>query len=111
LPANDTLVLTAKVMSNGQVILPKEMREALGVGSGGHVALVRKDKQVIMMNPVLHAMDVLTERMKGKFEAAGLHTDEDVMELVREIRYELEGIPYESPQAPQTADTVSQAAI
>jgi len=112
MPANETLAVTAKIMSNGQVVLPKDVREVLGIGSGGQVALVCKDNQVLMMNPVLYAMSVLQEGMKGEAEKAGLHNDDDVMELVREIRYELEGIPLvTAPQASQATDTVSQAVI
>ena len=111
MPANGTLAVTAKVMSNGQVVLPKDVREVLGIGSGGQVALVCKDNQVVMMNPVLYAMSVLQEGMEGEFEKAGLHTDDDVMDLVREIRYELEGIPLDKvAQAPRATGTVPQAA-
>jgi len=112
MPIDDTLVATVKVTPDGHVVLPKEMREVLATGPTGDVTLVCKDNQIVMMHPVLHAMSVLQEGMKGEFEKAGLYTDDDVMELVKEIRYGIEGIPYTPPpQAARTADTVEQAAV
>ena len=119
---SDTLAVFADVSSDGQVILPKEVRDYLGIGSGRPVALICKDNQVVMMSSARHAMDVLTERMEGKFEAAGLYTDEDVVALCKEIRREMYYEKYGVPAATETdqatalqldraADTVSQAAV
>jgi len=109
MPADATPSVIAHVAPDGQVVLPKEVCEMLGVVSGGRVALFWKDNQAVMMNPLLYALDVLHERMQGKFEEAGLHTDEDVMELVKEIRDEIEGIPLDT--ATKVTDTVPQTAI
>jgi antitoxin PrlF len=99
MPVNETLPMTANVTSNGQVVLPHGVREVLGVGSGGDVTIVCNGNHVVMMNPVFYELSIFQEAMKGEAERVGLHNEDDVMELVRGIRYELEGIPL--PTAPQ----------
>jgi len=85
------LVENAKVMAKGQITLPKDIREVLGVGTGDRVTLICRDNQVVMMNAAIYAMNILQERMAGEFEKAGIHDDEDVMKLVQEVRDEIEG--------------------
>lgn len=41
---------TVKITSKGQMTLPKEFRDALGVNEGDQVILVRKGKQVILQS-------------------------------------------------------------
>jgi AbrB family looped-hinge helix DNA binding protein len=86
------LVENAKVMAKGQITLPKDIREVLGVGTGDRVTLICKDNQVVMMNAAIYAMNMLQEGMKGEFEKAGIYNDDDVMKLVKEVRYEIEGL-------------------
>ena len=82
------IVDNAKVMAKGQITLPKDIREALGVGTGDRITLIRRDDQVIMMNAAVYAMKVFQEGMRGEFEKAGLHDDEDVLTAVKEVRAE-----------------------
>jgi AbrB family looped-hinge helix DNA binding protein len=77
--------------AKGQITLPKDIREILGVGTGDRVTLICRDNQVIMMNAAVYAMNMLQEGMKGEFEKAGLRTDDDVMDAVKEVRSEIEG--------------------
>jgi hypothetical protein len=37
-------------------------------------------------------MNMLQEGMKGEFEKAGIMNDDDVMDLVKEVRSEIEGL-------------------
>ena len=82
------LVDNAKVMAKGQITLPKDIREALGVQTGDRVTLIRQDNQVIMMNSAVYAMKMLQTAMEGEPERAGLRPDEDVTKLVMEMRAE-----------------------
>jgi AbrB family looped-hinge helix DNA binding protein len=86
------IVDSAKVMAKGQITLPKDIREALGVETGDRVTLILRDNQVIIMNAAVYAMQTLQEGMKGEFEKAGLKDDTEVMAAVREARVELEGL-------------------
>lgn len=82
------LVDNAKVMAKGQITLPKDIREALGVEPGDRVTLIRKDDQVIMMNSAIYAMKMLQTAMQGEAEKAGIHSDEDVVDILMEMRTE-----------------------
>ncbi len=53
---NNMIVDNAKVMAKGQITLPKDIREVLGVGMGDRVTLICRDNQVIMMNAAVYAM-------------------------------------------------------
>lgn len=78
----------AKVMSKGQVTIPKDIRKVLGISSGDRVTFIVKNNKVQIINSAIYAMQVLQSEMVGEAEKAGLHTDEDVMSLVKEIRNE-----------------------
>lgn len=82
------LVDNAKVMAKGQITLPKDIREALGVQTGDRVTLIRQDNQVIMMNSAVYAMKMLQTVMEGEAEKAGLRSDDDVTKLVMDMRTE-----------------------
>lgn len=87
---SSVIVDSAKVMSKGQITLPKDIREALQLNSGDRVTLVYKNGQVVMMNSAVYAMQMLNEGMKGEAEKAGLQSDEDINKLINEIRMEVE---------------------
>lgn len=82
------LVDNAKVMAKGQITLPKDIRDALGVTTGDRVTLIQQDNQVIMMNSAVYAMKMLQSSMAGEAEKAGLRSDEDVAALVMKMRSE-----------------------
>ena len=82
------LVDNAKVMAKGQITLPKDIREALGVKTGDRVTLISQNNQVIVMNSAVYAMKMLQSSMEGEAKKAGLHSDEDVFDLVKKMRSE-----------------------
>lgn len=84
----NVLVDNAKVMAKGQITLPKDIREALGVKTGDRITLISQDNQVIMMNSAVYAMKMLQSSMEGEAEKAGLRSDEDVVDLVKKMRSE-----------------------
>ena len=83
---------TAKVMSKGQITLPVDIRKNMKLAVGDRVALVFENDRVIMMNPAIYAMEALQKEMEGEAKKAGLTTEEDVMNLCREIRAEVGGV-------------------
>jgi len=85
---DNILVDNAKVMAKGQITLPKDIREALGVKTGDRVTLISQDNQVIMMNSAVYAMRMLQTSMQSEAEKAGLRSDEDVVDLLRKMRSE-----------------------
>ena len=80
---------TAKIMSKGQITLPVDIRKKLGLSTGDRVALIFESDRVIMVNPAVYAMEELQRSMAGEWEKAGINSEEDVVELCREVRAEL----------------------
>lgn len=86
------IVDNAKVMSKGQITLPKEIRNKLGLSTGDRVTLICEGDQVVMMNAAVYAMKMLQKRMEGQAYTVGLDTEESIDELVAEVRGEVEGL-------------------
>lgn len=84
----NTFVDNAKVMAKGQITIPKDVREALGVSSGDRVTFIVEGNSVRVVNSAVYAMQVLQQQMAGEAERAGLTSDEDVNALVNELRSE-----------------------
>ncbi|HPT62319.1 MAG TPA: AbrB/MazE/SpoVT family DNA-binding domain-containing protein [Bacillota bacterium] len=82
------VVYSAKVMAKGQITLPRDIRFRLGLATGDPVTLICEEDRVILMNSALHAMRLLQREMEGEAEKAGLRNDDDVMEVVKEVRIE-----------------------
>ena len=81
-----TFVDNAKVMAKGQVTIPKDVREVLGVASGDRVSFIVEGNVVRVVNSAVYAMQLLQSEMEGEAERAGLTSDDDVMALVKELR-------------------------
>ena len=84
----DTFIDNAKVMAKGQVTIPKDVREVLGVTSGDRISFIVEGNTVRIVNSAIYAMQMLQDEMAGEAERAGLTSDDDVMELVRGSRNE-----------------------
>ena len=110
MPADTMFVATAKLMAKGQITLPKDVRDFLDLRPGDRLPLICKDGQVVLMNPVRHALDTLCDRMKGKFEEAGLYTDDDVVALCKEVRRDLYNEKYGATATTDAATDADKAA-
>ena len=86
---------TAKVMSKGQITIPVDIRRNMRLSTGDRVALIYENNRVILMNPAIYAMEQLQQSVAGDWEAAGINSQEDLDNLMREVREEVEG-EYES---------------
>ena len=84
----NAFVDNAKVMAKGQITIPKDVRKALGVESGDRVSFIVEGNTVRIVNSAVYAMQMLQREMAGEAERAGLKTDDDVIELLREMRNE-----------------------
>ena len=84
----NTFVDNAKVMAKGQVTIPKDIREVLGVASGDRITFIVEGNTVRIVNSAVYAMQVLQKEMAGEAERSGLTSDDDVMAFVEELRNE-----------------------
>ena len=84
----NTFIDNAKVMAKGQITIPKDVREVLGVTSGDRVTFIVEGNTVRIVNSAVYAMQVLQNEMAREAERTGLTSDDDVMTLVKELRNE-----------------------
>jgi AbrB family looped-hinge helix DNA binding protein len=77
-------VEVVKVSTKGQVVIPKEIRDALGIRNGDYLVVMEKNGYIVMKK--LSVEDVFKE---GEELAKTLEiTREDVIRAVREVRSE-----------------------
>jgi len=83
-----TFVNDAKVMSKGQVTIPKNVRSVLGVENGDRVTFIVEGNTVRVVNSAVYALKRLQEQMAGEGEKAGLFSEEDVANWITQSRRE-----------------------
>ncbi len=88
----NTFVDNAKIMAKGQITIPKDIREILGVASGDRITFIVEGNAVRIVNSAIYAMQVLQAEMIGEAERARLTSDDAVMDLVKELRNEDESV-------------------
>ena len=86
----NTFIDNAKVMSKGQITIPKDIREILGISCGDRVTFVVENGSVRLINSAVYAMQMLQSQMSGEAENAGLTSERAIMDLVKEVRGESE---------------------
>ena len=82
------LINDARVMSKGQVTIPKNIREALGVTTGDRFTFIFENGSVRVINSAVYAMQKFQEQMKGQAEKAGFTSEEDVADWITNTRRE-----------------------
>ena len=79
---------SAKVMAKGQVTIPKDVRKTLGISNGDRISFIVEGNTVRIVNSAVYAMQVLQQEMKGEARKAGLENDDNIVNLVTEMRKE-----------------------
>ena len=78
----------AKVMSKGQVTIPKNVREALGIDVGDRVTFIVDGNEIRMMNSAVYALKRFQKQMKGEAKKAGFLSEDDIAEWITKARRE-----------------------
>lgn len=81
----------AKITSKGQITIPVSIRKLLGVKDGDKVLFVEEGGKVVMMNASVNALMEAQKAFQGVAEELGIKNEEDVVNLVKEIRAERNG--------------------
>jgi AbrB family looped-hinge helix DNA binding protein len=76
----------AKVMSKGQVTIPKNIREALGVDTGDRITFITDEDGVRIVNSAVYALLKIQKQMKGEAKKKSLFTEEDIVEWISKSR-------------------------
>ena len=79
----------AKITSNGKITLPVKVRDNLNLKEGGKVAFVEQDGVYIIINPLSLAIENAQKAFEGEAERLGLKTEDDIVNLVKEVRKEI----------------------
>ena len=82
----NTVTYSSKVMADGQVTIPKDIREILGVTSGDSITFIADSNSVRIVNSAIYAMQVLQNEMTDEDKRSGLCSEDDVTALVSELR-------------------------
>ena len=88
----NVLLDNTKVSADGQIILPKDVTKRLGLIAGDNVVFIQEDNQVIVMNAAVYAMKKIQTEMAGEAKKVNLQSEEDINDLLYEIRAEVESI-------------------
>ena len=79
---------TAVVSANGQIVIPNEIVQKLGISIGDTVCVYKKDDGLIIKPTQLNPFKTMQEFMKGEADKVGLKSEDDVMEWMSEVRKE-----------------------
>lgn len=85
---SELLVNDARVMSKGQVTIPKNIREALGISPGDRVTFIVENGSVKVINSAIYAIQKFQKQMQGQAEKAGFSSEEDVADWITNSRRE-----------------------
>lgn len=78
----------AKVTSKGQITIPIDIRRKLGVKEGDKILFVEEQGRIIMVNSSMDALQKAQAAFTGEAERLGLKDEQDVADLISELRRE-----------------------
>ena len=78
----------AKITSKGQITIPVAIRKHLGVKEGDKVMFIQEGDKVIMMNASIHALLAAQKEFQGVADELGINNEQDVVNMVKELRSE-----------------------
>lgn len=85
--AND-FVDTAKVMSKGQVTIPKDVRNILGIGPGSRVSFIVENGTVRIVNSMFFSLKQAQKALEGEAKKIGFDSEDVVAEYISQMRRE-----------------------
>jgi AbrB family looped-hinge helix DNA binding protein len=79
----------SRVTSKGQVTIPIEMRRKLGIKDGDKVVFIEDGNKIVIANAAMVAMREVQEAFGGTAQRLGIHNEQDVVDMVKEVRKEM----------------------
>ena len=76
----------AKVMSKGQVTIPKDVRSVLGIDTGDRVTFIVEGNSVRVVNSAAYALMKFQQQMNGEAKKADLFSEDDIAEWITSSR-------------------------
>lgn len=79
----------AKVDRRGQITIPIEIRKKLNIKEGDKVVFLEENGRIFLENSAMRALQEVQDAFKGEAERLGLKDEQDVINLVKEVRKEM----------------------
>jgi AbrB family looped-hinge helix DNA binding protein len=79
----------ARVSSKGQITIPVEIRKKLNLKEGDKVLFIEENGKIVLANSSYIALKEMQDAMKDEAEKVGLVSEENVNDLIKDIRKEL----------------------
>ncbi|MDR1536958.1 MAG: AbrB/MazE/SpoVT family DNA-binding domain-containing protein [Clostridiales bacterium] len=79
----------AKITSRGQITIPIDIRKRLGVKEGDKVIFIEDGNNIVVANAAKIAFANMRSAFAGEAERLGLEDEQDVVNLVDEVREEM----------------------
>jgi AbrB family looped-hinge helix DNA binding protein len=76
----------AKISVKGQVTIPVEIRKKLKLKEGDKVVFMERSGEIVLVNSNRLAFEDFQSEMEGEAEKAGLASEQDVADFVKELR-------------------------
>lgn len=77
---------SAKINSKGQITIPIRIRKKLNLKDGDKVIFLEENDRVVIYKSTNIALIEVQDAFLGEAERTGLKTEEDVVNLVKKIR-------------------------
>lgn len=78
----------AKVTSKGQITIPIDIRELLGLKEGSKVLFLKKGNEIVIKNAAMLALEEIQDEFEGEAERLNLKDEDDVVSMIKEVRKE-----------------------
>jgi AbrB family looped-hinge helix DNA binding protein len=78
----------AKITSKGQITIPIDIRKKLNLKEGDKVVFIEDGGEIMFVNAVKLAFLTIQKEFEGEAERLGLKNEQDVVDMVDEIRRE-----------------------
>lgn len=82
---------TVRVMLDGRVTIPAEIRKRLNLKNGDKICFIEQDGRVRIENAAMYAFEKIQNDFTGEADRLGLNTIDDVVALVKEVRQGRDG--------------------
>ena len=84
----------AKLTSKGQLTVPVAIRKKLSLKEGDKVVFLSDDDGIRIVNASILALEKVQKAFAGEAERLGLKTEQDVVDMVKEVRQEMNRARY-----------------
>ncbi len=81
----------AKVTTKGQITIPIEIRNKLGIREGDKILFLEDSGRIFLMNSSMNAIRNAQADFAGAAEEAGLQSEEDLIHMLADFRRERAG--------------------